>query len=115
MQWRLVGGVLFPVCADPVAERRLADSQLPCHVCDSTGSFHDHPGCLLPEFRRVLLVFLVTSFPSFPVKILKDPQSGKLGAPYSEEVVARGGGGSDDFGIIGWPVYGLGGSRGGPR
>src|SRR5262249_49446785 len=72
----------FPVCPHPVTQRRLADPEFPRHLSNSTRSFHHHPRGFLTKLRRIVSYFPWQQFPSFPVKILKDPQSGKIEAPY---------------------------------
>src|SRR5438128_8977201 len=76
--------MLFPVRPDPVPQRGLADPELAGHLRDSAGGFHYHARSFVTEFGRECLVLSCHLFSSFPVKILKDPQSGKREAPYSE-------------------------------
>jgi hypothetical protein len=57
-------------CADPTPQGG---------VGDSGAKFAPPSGPLLPELRRELLVSPRHVIPSFPVKILKDPQSGRSG------------------------------------
>src|ERR1700758_1838692 len=82
LQRRLIPGVLFAIGPDPVTQRRLADPELAGHIRDSARGFHHHPRRFVTELRREFPVLPCHSVPSFPVKTLKDPQSGKKEAPY---------------------------------
>src|ERR1035437_6760436 len=76
--------MLFPACPHPVTQASLADPEFPRHLRDSTRGLDDHPGRFLTELRREVPVFYWHLIPSFPVKILKDPQSGRSRAPHRQ-------------------------------
>src|SRR5258708_11659656 len=52
-------------------------------ACYSAGRLDHHLGRFLTELRRECFILSSHLILSFPVKILKDPQSGKLGAPHN--------------------------------
>src|ERR1700761_9168454 len=73
----------LPVCLNPEPERGIVDIEFPRHLGDRSrrrGVDHFLDGLLL-ELRSVMLRFPRHLIPSFPVRILLDPLSGKSGAP----------------------------------
>src|ERR1700750_3284599 len=81
----------LPVCLNPEPERGIVDIEFPRHLGESPrrrGVDHFLDGLLL-ELRSVMLRFPRHLIPSFPVRILLDPLSGKSGAPQAD-LLARG-------------------------
>src|ERR1700750_909177 len=77
----------LPVCLNPEPERGIVDIEFPRHLGDRSrrrGVDHFLDGLLL-ELRSVMLRFSRHLIPSFPVRILLDPLSGKSGAPQSPQ------------------------------
>jgi hypothetical protein len=68
LQRRLILRVILAVRPDPVSQRCLVDIEFSCHVLDSARGFHYQPGCLLPEVRGELPVFLCHLASSFPME-----------------------------------------------
>ena len=53
------------------------------HVSDRPGGVHHEPGGFFLKLRGIVLPLFRHLIPSFPVKILLDPLSGKFRAPES--------------------------------
>src|SRR5437879_4166600 len=82
VQRRFFLRVFGAVRLHPVPESDLVHTDLASHMGDRARGIDHHLGGFFLELRRILLTFSWHPILSFPVEILLDPLSGKLGAPH---------------------------------